>query len=107
MEVGERVCEFIPGSVVENVLCLCRRRRRLALRKQAGNGQGDGERQATRVGTGRTMAGMWKGREPSTLACVHTKRRANETPSYYYYYFIQSGYPHVGVRQGQIDVERE
>lgn len=39
--------------------------------------------------------------------CVHTKRRANETPSYYYYYFIQSGYPHVGVRQGQIDVERE
>lgn len=40
MEVGERVCVFIPGSVVENVLCLCRRRRRLALRKQAGDGQG-------------------------------------------------------------------
>lgn len=50
MEVGERVCVFIPGSVVENVLCLCRRR--LATETDWGYGQGGKER-GKQQGSGR------------------------------------------------------
>lgn len=51
------------------------------------------------------MAGMCKGRETNTLVCVCTQR-GEQMERLLLLLFIQSGYPHVGVRQGQIDVER-